>query len=246
MPTNWGANLLRLSIFCSENTTASEATWQSITGQDEADNRSAVPGGKSYSGLAGGGLLTLTYAGPRVDLVLQPKPDEKINFEVPAVGLWADVHGTFNAMALALFASISAPIIRMAVGGVLLSKTDTLEQSYEQLQALLKSVKIEPKRMRDLLFRVNWPIESKVAGVKVNRLTTWAAMRYSSAMVQLTGDKMSVAEIPADALFAVRLECDHNTDGNNQKPFENNKIVPIYEELIKLLEENATKGEVLS
>jgi hypothetical protein len=247
MPIDWGVNLVRLSIFCNENAKASDATWKMLTGQDEAENRASVPGGRSFSGAVAGGLLTLTHAGPRLDLILQGAGTDTPDPEIPVAGPWSDVRSTFTKMAVLLLNSDIPPVIRLAVGGVLLGKAETVDQSYEMLRDLLKSVNVDPKKSRDLHYRINWAIEGdNLVGLRVNRITTWASMRFNTAVMQITGGKVNVAGTAAKDLFAVRLELDHNTDQQNQKPFAKDKLVPIYERLMDLIDENAQKGEVLS
>jgi hypothetical protein len=246
MPIDWGVNLVRLSIFCTENATASDATWKMLTGQGEAENRVAAPGGRTFSGTVGDGLLALTHSGPRLDLVYQAKGTDTPDPEIPLLGPWPAVRDTFGKMSTALLSSITQPIVRLAVGGVLLAKAETVEQSYERLRDLLKSVKIDPKKTRDLHYRVNWALDDEVEGLKINRITTWASMRFNTTFMQITGDKVAVAGTPAKGLFAVRLEVDHNTDALNQEPLGHNKLMPIYQHLVALIDENAEKGEVLS
>jgi hypothetical protein len=247
MPIDWGANLVRLSLFCSENTMASDATWEMLTGQKEAENRTAVPGGRSFIGSAAGGVLTLNHAGPRLDLILQAAGTDTPEPEIPIIGSWPDVRAAFTKMAILLMNSDHPPVIRMAVGGVLLRKAQSVDQSYEMLRDLLKSVRVDPKKTRDLHYRVNWAIDGdNIVGLRVNRLTTWASMRFNTAVMQITGDKVNVTGTAARDLFAVRLELDHNTDQQNQDPFAQDKLAPIYERLMDLIDENAQKGEVLS
>src|SRR5262245_42757003 len=105
MPIDWGVNLLRLSIFCGENTTASDATWKMLTGQEEAENRSPAPGGRTFSGPVADGLLALTHSGPRLDLVYQAKGTETPEPQMPIVGSWPDVRETFGKMSVAFLNS---------------------------------------------------------------------------------------------------------------------------------------------
>lgn len=247
MPINWGVNTIRLSIFCNEDTKASDLTWKMLTGQDEAESRTSIPGGRSFSGTAAGGLLTLAHSGPRLDLILQGASAATPDPEIPTLGPLPDVRATFKKMVVLLLNSDTPPVIRMAVGGVLLAKANSLEHSYEMLRDLLKSVKVDPKKTRDMHYRVNWAIDGdSIVGFRVNRLTTWASMRFNTAVMQITGDKINVAGAAAEDLFAARLEVDHNTDQQNHEPFAKDKLVPIYEHLMDLIDENAQKGEVLS
>lgn len=246
MPIDWGVNQLRLSVFCNNNTKASDATWKMLTGQDEAETRTSVPGGKNFGGNVAGGVLNLIFAAQRLDLILTAKPPEKPEPAIPTVGQWAEVRNNFDRMSNVLLGSMQQEIVRLAVGGVLLGAKETLDDTYGELSRLLKSLRVQPKIMRDLHYRVNWPTESKaMQGLKINRLTTWAAMRIQMSFMQITGDKMSVAGSADNELFAVRLECDHNTDASNQAPFDPKLVLPIYNELLGLFVENAEKGEIL-
>ena len=245
MSIEWDVNLLRLSVFCAGTTSTSDEVWKLLTGQDEAESRAVVPGGRRFSGKFAGGLLTLANAGPRLDLVLQAADGDTNEPKLPVIEPWTDVRGRFTELSLQLLASVKIPIVRIAFGSILLAKQNTLEDCYQRLSNLLKSVTVDPKRMRDLHYRVNWQRDSKVAPIKINRLTTWAAMRFSTSLLQVTGNNVTVAGSDQEQ-FAMRLECDHNTDAANLDPFEANKIDLIFGELVELASENAEKGEIIS
>jgi hypothetical protein len=181
-----------------------------------------------------------------LDLVLQPADDALEESKLPIMGSWADLRGAFGQMSVQLLKSVKVPIVRIEFGGILLAGKDTLECSYQQLKELLKSVDVDPRKMRDLHYRVNWRSDSKVVPLKLNRLTTWAAMRFTTKVIQLTGDKLSVAGGAGGERFAVRLEFDHNTDAANDKAFDPAKVEPIFQELVDLAVENAEKGEIVS
>src|SRR5262249_44644455 len=105
------------------------------------------------------------------------------------------------------------------------------------------SMTVKPA-MRDLIFRVNWRRRSKaVPGLEINRITSWAAVRISLGTLVLAGAAAAQVELapPADC---VRLEIDHNTVQEWDKPFDREQIVAIYKELMFLADENAKKGEV--
>jgi hypothetical protein len=99
--------------------------------------------------------------------------------------------------------------------------------------------------MKELLFRCNWPFESKaVGGLMINRITTWSAIRVTQSRLQITGESFNVS--PGPELDAVRLEIDHNTDQAISAPFDKARLVPIFEELVELAQQNAERGEVSS
>jgi hypothetical protein len=97
--------------------------------------------------------------------------------------------------------------------------------------------------MRDLLYRINWPVKSKVVvGLTINRLTTWSSMKFLRKLLSVSGTEFS-ATADVGQLDAVRLEVDHNTDDARQAPFDAAQLVPIYRELVALACENAEQGE---
>jgi hypothetical protein len=132
----------------------------------------------------------------------------------------------------------------VAFGATLLRQVATVETGYAELGSLLMSLKMDPVRMRDLLYRVNWPRESGVVtGLTINRLTTWALVVLARKLLSMTGADLTVAQ-QQDLLHAVRLEVDHNTPGDRTDPFDPSQTIAIYKELVDLAVENASKGEL--
>jgi hypothetical protein len=70
MPLEWVVEQLRASVFSGNPVTVTERDWEVITGQEEAEMRSAIAGGKVFSGSFLGGNLSLAYSGPRIDIIL--------------------------------------------------------------------------------------------------------------------------------------------------------------------------------
>jgi hypothetical protein len=244
MPVDWVTEQLRLSVFSDHPVTATEREWQRITGQEEAENRTAIAGGKMFSGSFQGGTLSLAYSGSRVDVILNATLRETTDApELPSVGPWSDASVSFRDDNVKKWLEqTTVPIVRLAFGAILLHQVDSRESAYKKLDELLISVTADPK-MRELLFRCNWPVESKaVHGLMINRITAWAAVRAAQSRLQVTGESFNVS--PGPELDAVRLEIDHNTDQANSKPFDKGQLVPIFQELMQLAQQNAEKGEV--
>jgi hypothetical protein len=244
MPIEWSVNILRLSVFSSGPIAASESDWRMLTGQEEAPARNAIPGGKHYSGPHLGGQLSLVVQGERIDVVLQAGDrSEGTELKLPVVGALQEVEHNFVDAATYWLRQISFPAVRLAFGAVLMVEQPSLTAAYETLRSLIKSVNINPERMRDLVYRINWPCQSTVLQLPLNRITTWTALRIVTRLVQMTGETMSVAPGEGE-LHAVRLEIDHSTDVLNRTPFEQGKLVPIFEELLAHAHQNAEEGEV--
>lgn len=70
MSLDWGVQLARLTLFSSEQLTVSDKDWQAITGQEEAETRQTIPGGRSLSGKVLNGQLNVVATGMRADVVL--------------------------------------------------------------------------------------------------------------------------------------------------------------------------------
>ncbi|MFZ5693532.1 MAG: hypothetical protein ACOY5F_20040 [Pseudomonadota bacterium] len=245
MTLPWQTESLRLSVFSSEPIKLSESDWQTLTGQTESDLRQNIPGGRLYAGQAFGGQLNLSYAATRADVVLSASNSTSAPAEVtlPVFGTWTETRDVFAKAVPGWLTSTSFPIVRIAFGAVLLLETKTGEDNYRMLEGLLQSVKVDP-RMRDLIFRVNWPRDSSVkSGLSINRVTHWSSLRFSLRALELTGDVLRQLSGENDK-HACRLEIDHNTDAENKLPFEKSELAPIFEELVAFADENAFKGEV--
>jgi hypothetical protein len=245
MPSPWLVNVLRLSIFSSAPVVPSEKFWELATGQPESENRATVPGGKTYSGKMFSGLVTVSVAGNRVDLVFVPDPDRVS--ELPAIGPLDDLAGAFTRSAKALMDGLAVPVVRLALGGTMFQPYESIEACYGALQQLSKSLSIDPKRARDIIYRVNWPVESKVVGgLKLNRLTTLSVTRFARMLVQV-GDQAqpTVSSAPEASNQFLSLEFDHNTDHEHQSALEKAAISPIFDELFELAKQNLEVGEVI-
>jgi hypothetical protein len=243
MPLDWAAQQLRFSLFSDRAVFVSEKDWQTITGQEEAENRIGIPGGKSYTGKVMGGQLGLTFSGPRVDIILSALDEPSMEPRLPAIGPWADLATAFQVAATAYLEKVDFPIIRIAFGAILLAQTDGREDAYNKLAKLLQSLKVDPKNSKELTYSINWPRESKVfPGLELNRITHWSSMLIRRNLMQMTGSQMSVV-VEGTEFHTVRLEMDHNTAQDNTKPFEKARIIPIFEELVTMARQNADAGE---
>ena len=99
MVLDWLALQLRLSLFSSEPMPVSEVSWTAVTGQAEAENRAAVPGGKQYSGKFSGGILTVIQTSARADVILAPdETSVKLDDQFPAIGKWDESSESFASL----------------------------------------------------------------------------------------------------------------------------------------------------
>lgn len=245
MSIQWNAELLRVSLFSNEPIRPAESLWTQLTGIEEAESRRSTPnGGKMYSGTFEEAQMTLQFNVNRVDIFRSSKP-ETMNAEVPmfpSLGEWRSNHARFAELLEKWISSVDFPMVRMAFGAVLLAEFQSQEDVLRNLAPLTPSLKVDEK-MRELIYRINWPIGSKsVDGLMLNRITQWNPAQLITKSIIL--DEQSAQTLDLDeSRHALRLECDVNTDATNTQPFDFERRVHIFRELIELAAENAEKGE---
>lgn len=245
MSLDWRVELIRLTLFLDETHNISDKDWSIITGQDEAETRQAVPGGKRLSGTVPNGALQMSMVGSRFDVVLTARIlEEAEEFTLPSVGTLEETFKTFFESTSNWIGKTGPSVIRIAFGSVLTCQTESPEVSYTQLKGVLKSLNVDPKKMRDIHYRVNWPRSSTVEqGLNINRLTTWSSLRLVRKLLQIDAGGVS-SDASGDEVYGVRLEADNNTEETRKTPFDRANLIPIYSELMGLARENAAKGEV--
>jgi hypothetical protein len=246
MALEWIAEALRVSLFSTGTVSLTDGDWKKITGQDEAETQQKVVGRRTMVGPYLDGRLSVSAVGTRVDCVLSPEPHTETVEDgyVPSVGAWPAVCNEFVKGTADWVGNFQAPVVRMAFGATLLGRCADRQDGYKTLIGLLKSVQGDPERMRDLIFRVNWPVNSSsVNGLTLNRITQWAVIEIHAIQLVIPTIAQPVID-DTPATFVIRLELDHNTDAKWTGPFDQNRLVPIYNELVQLAFENAEKGEL--
>jgi hypothetical protein len=97
MAIEWLAEHLRVSLFANTAVQIKEEDWSAVTGQNEADARQAIAGGRVFSGKYGTGLLNLSGANNRIDIVFAPPLPTEILAEpqFPSIGPFAQTQESF-------------------------------------------------------------------------------------------------------------------------------------------------------
>jgi hypothetical protein len=244
MDIEWAAEHVRVSLFASTAVHITEDDWRAVTGQNEADARQAIAGGRVFSGRFEAGLLNFSGAFNRMDIIFASPPltEQPAEPQLPTVGPWISVRDRFFELTHKWIESTKFPIIRVAFGAVLLSPVPDRKSAYEVLKKLLSSVAVDPNRMQELLYRVNWPTQSKaIRGLTINRITNWSAIQFTIGNIPVLTSPAVAVSIPLQ--HAVRLEIDHNTDLNRSVPFSPGQTNSIFKELVSHASENALNGE---
>lgn len=245
MTLEWIAENIRISLFSNEVVTLTNNDWKKVTGQEEPESQQKVLGRHTMSAPFQSGFLTITASGTRIDCVLSPKPRKEVEEGyLPSLGDWPAACGAFLSATKQWVGQLSSPIVRIAFGAVLLNRCPTRREAYTSLIGLLKSVNGDAGRMRELIYRINWPIESNsVPGLTLNRITQWAVLELRTQIMMIAPGS-PVIEQSAAPIFVIRLELDHNTDEGWMNPFDRDSRDLIYEELVQMALENAEKGEL--
>jgi hypothetical protein len=244
MGLDWGVQQARLSLFLMEPHAISDKDWAIITGQEEAETRQAVVGGKLLSGSVPSGVMHMSATALRFDVILTAADiDRGEEVQLPSVGPYNETFTSFFESTSKWIVEVNPSVTRIAFGSVLACEAANREEAYGHLRDLLKSLKVDPNNMRDLQYRVNWPGKSKVQqGLVVNRLTTWSALRIIRRHLQISESAVEGGD--TRHVDGVRLEMDNNTDEAKKAPFDQGKLIPMYSELVELARQNAAEGEV--
>jgi hypothetical protein len=244
MAIEWLAEHLRVSLFSNTAVQITEEDWCAVTGEKEADARQAIPGGRVFSGRYGPGLLNFSGANSRIDIVLAaPLPTElPAEPQFPSVGPWASTQDKFFELTHTWIEQTGFPIIRIAFGAVLYFHTADRNAAYDVLKSMITTVRIDPARMHELSYRVNWQTESSVVrGMTINRITNWSAILMVLSNIQVPTPAVAPTSIPP--VHGVRLDIDNNTDVNRTEAFPRKQLIPIFKELMAYASETALKGD---
>jgi hypothetical protein len=242
---DWDIENLRITLFAREQIAISDSDWHQITGQSEAETRRAGSTGiRRLSGKFLGGLLTISSAPDRCIVAIQQdtKPEDIEQPTFPILGKWDDLRGSFLNAVFPWISSVKSPVYRLAFGTVLLFERPTRQRIYEEIGKLVPSIRVNSERMQDLMYRINWPQESKlIPGLVINRLTTFSGLQLFWRV--FVGD--SILQPSGQDAHALRLELDLNTSHLTTTPIDPEQRILILKELMQLAIENAAKGEVL-
>lgn len=130
------------------------------------------------------------------------------------------------------------PLVRLALGVVLVIPASSREAGYQLLDDFLTAVQLEPENTSDFSYQINRPRSSvTLNGLKINRLTKWSVAAFQSFLTAPTGLVMGAAE------HSVRLEMDINTAPSGLEEIPKTKVFDLLHELVSLAEEIATDGE---
>ncbi|MDA9545861.1 hypothetical protein ACM43_15830 [Bradyrhizobium sp. CCBAU 45321] len=236
---------LRVTLFPIEATAVSSEWWTDFTGfSPDNENRQPKDAIVVVSGAFEDKLLSLSSGVGRIDLTYQalspllqvPLQESQTLPKLTMGSVDTLLETTFSR--IAPICARAKAVHRIALGGVFLSPVSSKTEAYLMLKGLLKSVAVQPERMSDLTYRVNWPIRD-TAGRVVNRLGTWSSLRTRMGALGLTESPTVLSEDNY-----VNFESDLNTAPATEVQFQGEEILSELHFLRGVLEENLRLGEV--
>ena len=247
MSVAWEAQLLRVTFFPVNPISPTSDWWAEFTGS-EPEIVTSLPKEQvtQIAGPFADAHLSIISAPGRIDVLLQPPQPASV--PAGAVSMAIPQHTAGDALALlsAVCEKLDPltermPVVqRLALGGIFLKEAPSTEGSYWELKKLLKSVNVRPEKMRELIYRVNWPVS--LDGEDFNRLGIWNSLAVKVRAVGAGGSN----EIPLIDKSYVSFEFDINTVPGPLVQFDPSGVRARFPKLATLLKENLEQGEVPS
>jgi len=188
-----------------------------------------------------GGSLQVVLNPIRVDVFLSPVagPETMLGGSQTLGEFAAKLHD-FASVIRKWLPDCGLPALRLALVAKAFAPADSAIAAYEILKGNLASVIVEPGKMKDMLFRVNWPAKSAyMPEGYLNRLTTWTAIVATAR----AGQVGSLPTIEVGQRHYAYREIDVNTPAEHSEELPAEQLVPIFDELFELVISTAKAGE---
>lgn len=232
MPTgNWEANHLQAVLFL-KRALPPRDLFTAVVGT-EADSVEDRPkeGRRVQSGIIGGSLLQVTVNPQRVDITQAPVLSAEEFLNVASLGPFEAAVDNFAAMVKNWLPHCDFPTIRLAVVARAFAPAASATEAYEILRDNLTSVQVQPGKMRDMIFRVNWPATTTIMPEGyLNRLSTWASIDAVARTLGASGGDV----VMSTRHFAHR-EIDVSTPVEHAEELPRDALMPIFDELFQLV-----------
>lgn len=239
--SNWLVQLFRFTAFLTTPLPDTSILWRQLTEQDpEVDENRAKEGLRRQVGAFGESQLEVQATAARLDVLMTPTvtPNATLDFIPDAAAALAAFNGAIGRW----LGGVALSSHRLAFGAVLFLPAEGREEAYDHFGRLVRSVRVDPARAKEVIFRVNRPTHSKVLeGEILNRFTTWGSntVKFFRGLPGFPGPSATATV----EYYFLRLEVDNSTPAERTSPLESAQIRAIYEELAELAVENATRGE---
>lgn len=240
MADDWKAELLRVTAFTSIHPGEhAMAWWESAVGEAPETDRSEL---RKHERVVSGEFhehsLTLRVQMNRVDWLWAAKLEGPTP-NPETLGPLSDVGPRLLELTRVWFDHPTLPEIRrIALGAVLVSPVDSLQEGYGQLDGYLPSVRVDVEGATDFLFQINRPRKSKsLEGLMLNRLCKW-----NVAVVNLMAVE-GAAVVPGGERHHCRLELDLNSSPKWEDGLPVESLQGLMGEFVELASEISLSGD---
>jgi hypothetical protein len=246
----WSADNIRFTAFPDAKAKIdSQEWWSKLLGQPpQSRTERPMEATIEETGNYSRGLLKLTVSPGRIDLLVAPSPPDtaKSDASMPNLGPFIDMLTTFNQLVEKWFQlETCPPIARLAFGATLSQSAKDRVAAYQKLASYLPCIRIDPEGSSEFLYRINRPNQAKtpaIDGLRINRLSTWHAIRWQVFLSQIL-PQPSRAPTSVELSHAVQLQLDINTDQAWSTILSPETLSPLWLELTELAKEIAARGD---
>lgn len=238
----WQIESIRTTVFFNDPLNPSALQlWLQKVSDSESIRLNITP--TSFQGAARTptGLLRVTWVSNRLDVILASEDPTNIQ----AIAPLSSANDLFTQVMLPLKdLGELPPVNRIAYGLVLSCQVADESKGLELLSSHLTRVTLS-KTSRDLLYRVNIPVESKsIPDLLLNRLATWLVGQIQIVQVEVKTDGSQVqSNLLENPPFSTRLEMDLSTDAQKQLNCSTSDFEKLLYELSGISLDIAAHGE---
>lgn len=244
----WFAEAVRVTIFMPPTSGGCPLNWEIVTGtkaarivQQPAEmiNQEAGPFGKGQ--LLGKSQLS------RYDWIYGFNPPNPTNPSAafPNIGDF-DAALTLLNSAAKKWPGFAQPVLRLAVGAVLIGQVKSQDEAKNLLAPLVPSVQLpDASVLHDFAYQVNRPrVSNVVRGLTINRLSKWQVLQAELLAINVALGQVVGAPTVSDTASVIRAEFDVNTSATSTKAIAPAEIPALLDELVALTKDMGIKGDV--
>ena len=240
----WSLETLRLTVFIADPSIRETAWWEKLI-TEPPDTRVSRPKEGIYrdEGSFQNGKVVLNIAPLRIDW-LYTGDVNTTEQDLPIIGSFSKVDKPFYTL-MKNWLGICPSIKRLAFGATLLQPVSNQEEGYTRISNYLPHIQLDPNSS-DFLYQINHPrLSSVIETLTINRLSKWSVAQLQRLHFEINQErKVSATAFPYAGFHACRLELDINTSQNFTQILPKENRPSLFDELIALGKEIATKGDV--
>lgn len=246
---NWSAEHIRLTLFPARDFRAPDPNWwRMLVGRDpQAKTVQQGIGIQETGPINEHCTLTLDLGANRIDLLMSPvvQPTENPT-AFPTFDSCPQAFDAFRDLGARLLPHLT-DIRRMAIGGVMIAPVADKVAGYRELVPLLPSVRLDPATSSDFSYSINRHATSPQAcpDLHVNRLSIWGVASLAGIRIQIDGSNVGVTmNQSGSGVSALRLQFDVNTDAERRDNLPNDRLEPLFGELLGFARNIVERGDV--